>query len=162
MPCSAQLFQRDLTLKNALECSRADEHCYLSKCCDALECGRDHKCRMPPENCSINGPAPNETNTVLKFLAFGDTPYDEEVGPPFEGPEFECLRDTMLPGIISDYVDVADFIVHVGDIKKGGSDYSSYCNDTVFGSRQTLFGVLETAGLDFFITPGMDCSWMDR
>jgi len=106
---------------------------------------------------AIHGPEATSSNTVLSFLAMGDTPYDDEVGFPFEGPEYECLRDITIPEIRTTWARTSDFVVHIGDIKRGGSDNAQYCNDAVLGSRYNLFSAMET-NTDFFIVPG-DNEW---
>ena len=52
--------------------------------------------RPPPKTketvvCGARIPDPTVSNTLMAFVAFGDTPYDEQYGPPFEGDEYECL-----------------------------------------------------------------------
>ncbi len=97
----------------------------------------------------------------MKFVAFGDTPYDEEAPAPyFEGQEYACLQKTLLPGVKLNLASQVDFMAHVGDIKKGSSTYSQYCTDQLFSSRSSLFSIAESSPnlIDFFIIPG-DNEW---
>ena len=141
-------------------------------CCAELQCSdssktceKENTSTTPEESsyaysgsgCRLKGPSPTASNTIMKFLALGDTPYDDEVRkPPFEGKEYKCLRDRILPGV-QQLAQSADFIAHVGDIKKGGSGFSNYCNRQVFGSRRDLFAKMEPE-LDFLIVVG-DNEW---
>jgi len=106
-------------------------------------------------SCNVQGPDPSDPAVTLKlkFYVMGDAPYDEEVGSPFEGDEYNCLKNTIFPSLPGN----ADAIFHIGDIMKGGVDVTS-CNDEVFTSRLNLFNQLENNNLDFFIIPG-DNEW---
>jgi len=46
-----------------------------------------------------------------------------------------------------------DWIVHVGDIKKGSDVNSAYCDDTLFSSQYNLFTAVEPE-LDFLLLAG--------
>jgi hypothetical protein len=107
--------------------------------------------------CSVNGPALTEATLLMKFVAFGDTPYDGNTNQLFEGSEFACLQNTMLPAIRNTLADKADFVLHVGDIKQGGATYSSGCTVDVFQSRKDLFSSVEPL-IDFFLLVG-DNEW---
>jgi hypothetical protein len=102
--------------------------------------------------------AASAASLVMSFIAFGDTPYDAKHPPLFEGSEYCCLKNTILPGIKS-LSNKADFVWHVGDIKKGGANFSMHCTDEVFRSRQKLFTSVEDE-IDFFIVPG-DNEWLE-
>eukprot|EP00977_Amphora_coffeiformis_P003401 scaffold630_cov174-Amphora_coffeaeformis.AAC.21 len=141
-------------------------------CCAGLQCVLDNSAGgeictdlsyTPPTlgsyhgtDCNVKGPAPTTMTTVTKFLVFGDTPYDHEVGPPFEGPEYDCMKTVALPGV-KQLAGSVDFIAHVGDIKRGGSGYSSFCNDQVYSSRRDLFEIVESH-MDFLMVVG-DNEW---
>jgi hypothetical protein len=106
---------------------------------------------------NLNGPTPTEANTIIKFLCFGDTPYDEECLPEegeqlFKGEDYQCLQNEILPGV-KQLADVADFIVHIGDIKRGSSMFSQYCTDELFTDRANLFAMTEPE-IDFLLVPG--------
>ena len=140
------------------DCSNEAESCRDSdECCNDLTCFKfdedDRFCtRYKVSSDTLNGPRPTESNTDMKFLAFGDTPYDNSANYPYEGKEFDCLKEVILPGVkrLSEKNEV-DWIVHVGDIKPG--DGSSDCDDTVFKSRERLFESVEPE-LDFLLLPG--------
>jgi hypothetical protein len=102
--------------------------------------------------------AASVASLVMSFIAFGDTPYDGNRPPPFEGSDYRCLKNTILPGIKS-LSKEADFVWHVGDIKKGGANFSMHCTDEVFRSRQKLFESVDDE-IDFFIVPG-DNEWLE-
>ena len=107
------------------------------------------------DNCNDFGRAPSGSDTIVaRFVALGDTPYDEEVSYPYEGPEFICLRDTIIPGIVNNLKNDIDFVTHIGDFKRGGEAFAGVCDDGVFGSRQTLFGAFEAGDVDFVMVPG--------
>ena len=97
-----------------------------------------------------------DASTVVKFLAFGDTPYDPDSAYPFIGPQYVCVEQVILPGA-KGMANEVDFIVHVGDVKKGSARYSTYCDDVVFGNRRDLFSAVEP-DLDFFLVVG-DNEW---
>ena len=100
-----------------------------------------------------NGPAPSDANPhEFKFSVFGDTPYDPNDPYPFEGDEFACVRDTILPGVRS-LADQIDWITHVGDIKKGGDPAAYPCDAGVFASRRDLFLAVEP-DVDLLLLPG--------
>jgi hypothetical protein len=100
---------------------------------------------------------PTRNTTVLvKFLAFGDTPYDQEVGYPFIGPEYTCLEQVIMPGAKA-IANEVNFMAHIGDIKKGSGRYAEFCDDAVFGSRRSLFSSVEP-DLDFLLLVG-DNKW---
>lgn len=62
--------------------------------------------------CNVQGPTDGQV--VMRFFAFGDTPYDPTPGPPlFQGAEYECLATTILPGM-KERAGSADFVMHVG------------------------------------------------
>jgi hypothetical protein len=140
------------------DCSNEAESCRDSDdCCDDLRCFKfddDNRIctRYAVSSDTLNGPRPTESNTDMKFLAFGDTPYDDSADYPLEGEEFDCLKEVILPGVkrLSEKNEV-DWIVHVGDIMPG--DHSSDCDDTVSESRKRLFESVEP-DLDFLLLPG--------
>jgi len=141
------------------KCLADGERCLFllnDNCCDELIC-LNKRCQKDPACNIIHGPVASSENTVMRFLAFGDTPYDEDAGFPFVGSEYACLRDTTLPNVISSYASQADFIAHVGDIKRGGSDNSAFCNDEFYTNRYDLFAALEPS-IDLFMVPG-DNEW---
>jgi hypothetical protein len=108
--------------------------------------------------CDVNGPIlPTLTNTVMRFVAFGDTPYDGRSLPPlYTGTEYACVQNTMIPGINNNLATTIDFVAHIGDIKAGGSRMAGVCNDTLFANRRDLFQTLEqsSGGVDFLLIPG--------
>lgn len=112
-------------------------------------------------NCNVQGPLPGTPGYTLKlkFYTMGDSPYDYAVGFPFEGPQYVCLRDVILPRLSEGDLlydgKEADFMVHIGDIQKGDNTNQAvpYCNETMFQSRLDLFKIIEPK-LDFFLIPG--------
>jgi hypothetical protein len=111
-----------------------------------------------PTKCDVNGPVlPTPGNTLVRFVAFGDTPYDGNSAPPlYTGREYDCVQDTMIPGINDNLAATIDFVVHIGDIKAGGSRLAGACNDALLANRRDLFATLEesSGGVDFLLIPG--------
>ena len=69
-----------------------------------------------------------------------------------------------IPGI-REMNDIADWAVHIGDIKKGNTKYQDYCTSDVFNSRKELFAAMEpnyggngNDGVDFLLLVG-DNEW---
>lgn len=161
-----QARQRHATSSSS-SCSHEADACGDSNdCCDDLTCIKFHDqdedhprhamcTRYEVTGRTLNGPRPTGSNTDMKFLAFGDSPYDGSADYPYEGAEYECLKDVILPGVqrLSKDKHEVDWIVHVGDIKTGGDGYDSDCDDTVFESRKKLFASVEP-DLDFLLLPG--------
>lgn len=142
-------------------CSGEGESC-SDGCCDGLSCITFGKGRNKISFCTRyvgnsdnrNGPIPTTANTDMKFLTFGDTPYDESAGPPFVGSDYACVQDTILPEAKSLSTNgTVDWIVHVVDIKKGSDANSAFCNDEVFTTRYSLFTAVEPE-LDFLLLAG--------
>lgn len=106
------------------------------------------KCSTDNES-NWQGPNRSSDNTVMKFFAFGDVPYDDDAntcigedGVPqepctrynctklrklqrdntctYEGSEYRCLKDNIIPYMNGKFADGdAAFALHVGDIIKG-------------------------------------------
>lgn len=64
--------------------------------------------------CNVQGPTTTNGQVVMRFFAFGDTPYDATPGPPlFQGADYKCLAMTIIPGM-KERANLADFVMHVG------------------------------------------------
>jgi hypothetical protein len=125
------------------------------------------------------GPLPVSSNTVLQFVAFGDSPYDANAntcigkdGQPqnpckrynctknevqsgntctYEGPEYQCVKESIIPYINRKIANGgAAFALHVGDIIKGGGK----CSEASFESGKALF----SQSSNFSLVPG-DNEW---
>ena len=81
-----------------------------------------------------------EPITLVTFYAMGDVPY-----APAE--------DVLLPQQISDLPGDAEFVIHLGDIKRG----LPLCNEAVY---QKVAGMLSKSAAPVFIIPG-DNEWND-
>ena len=85
-------------------------------------------------------PSVKEVKDRVTFYAMGDVPYTP-------------AEDVLLPQQISELPHDAEFVVHVGDIKGGGSP----CHETVYVK---VAGMLSKAVAPVFILPG-DNEWND-
>ena len=81
-----------------------------------------------------------QTQNLVTFYAMGDVPYAPE-------------EDVTLPQQIADLPDDAEFVVHVGDIKRG----AVACDENVY---QKVSEMLEKSAAPVFIIPG-DNEWND-
>lgn len=84
--------------------------------------------------------ADDSPNVQVTFYAMGDVPY-----APAE--------DVLLPKQIAELPDDADFVIHVGDIKRG----LPLCTESVY---QKVAGMLGKSAAPVFIIPG-DNEWND-
>jgi hypothetical protein len=112
--------------------------------------------KEPPatNRCDANGSiSPTSANTLMRFVAMGDTPYDATSSSPLHtGAQYACVQNTMIPGLLNDLsmpTTRFDFVVHVGDVKAK----RSACTDDLFANRLALFTALE-AEVDFLLIPG--------
>jgi hypothetical protein len=112
--------------------------------------------KQPPatNRCDANGSiSPTSANTLMRFVALGDTPYDAASPSPLHmGAQYACVQNTMIPGLLRDLsmpTTRFDFVVHVGDVKAK----QSACTDALFDNRLELFTALE-AEVDFLLIPG--------
>ena len=65
--------------------------------------------------CGAHIPDPTEENTLMAFIAFGDTPYDEQYGSPFEGDEYECLDKVSKFSNVNSESDLKTRLIIVSD-----------------------------------------------
>lgn len=127
----------------------------------------------------------------MAFLAFGDTPYDDDA-PNFEGRDYDCVQNTstlpittttkiigvcggrlkrliiflivtVIPGMLAQR-EMADFVLHIGDIKRGYR-FEYNCTDSFYSGRKALFVALEAGnqggGMIDFLMLPGDNEWND-
>ncbi len=85
-------------------------------------------------------PSVQDVQSRVTFYAMGDVPYTP-------------AEDVLLPQQISELPPDAEFVIHLGDIKGGGSP----CNEAVYVK---VSGMLSKAASPVFIIPG-DNEWND-
>ncbi|NQV28543.1 MAG: hypothetical protein HQ518_29675 [Rhodopirellula sp.] len=84
--------------------------------------------------------ADDDAKVQVTFYAMGDVPYAPE-------------EDVLLPKQIADLPNDAEFVIHVGDIKRG----VPLCNEAVYNK---VAGMLSKSAAPVFIIPG-DNEWND-
>ena len=123
-------------------------------CCQ--ESGGLVGCTAGQGTCNANdcGTSPDQTNNACTF---GGTSFGCAPGCVFEGREYDCWRDTIVPYMNANAQDsVASFGLFTGDFIKGnGGGDSGFCNPDSFASRKALFDQMNA---DVLFSPG-DNDW---
>jgi len=91
---------------------------------------------------------------ILKGITMDDLPANNTC--TYEGPHFACLQKNLIP-FMNSRIDIGDaaFIVHAGDMLKGGNvGTSKRCTNSAYKSRKELFN----SSTNFLIVPG-DNDW---
>ena len=123
-------------------------------CCD--ESGGLVGCTAGQDTCNANdcGTVPDQSNNACSF---GGTSFRCAPGCVFEGREYDCWRDTIVPYMNANAQDsVASFAFFTGDFIKGDDGGNSgFCNPDSFASRRALF---DQMNVDVLFSPG-DNDW---